>query len=102
MWASVPEQGLDGVVAEERSEKAADRRQVRDPSSCAAGTPCAVSPLKRAWGRFAASPTTIRLKKIPIDRTIDEAVKVAAMPAPAPRWSGGSEFMMPVWFGGGE
>ncbi len=41
----------------------------------------------------------IRLKKMPIDSTMAEFWKVADMPAPTPRWSAGSEFMMPARFG---
>ena len=38
-------------------------------------------------------------KKIPIDSTIAEFMKVAAMPPPAPRWLTGSEFMIDARFG---
>jgi hypothetical protein len=36
---------------------------------------------------------------MPIDSTMAEFWKVADMPAPTPRWSAGSEFMMPARFG---
>ena len=39
------------------------------------------------------------VKKMPIDSTWAEELKVAAMPAPAPRWLDGRLFMIPVWFG---
>ena len=39
------------------------------------------------------------VKKTPIDRTIAEFWNVVAIPAPAPRWSEGSEFMMAARFG---
>ena len=41
----------------------------------------------------------IRLKKMPIDSTMAEFWNVADMPAPTPRRSAGSEFMMPARFG---
>ena len=36
---------------------------------------------------------------MPMDSTWAEALKVAAMPAPAPRWLAGRLFMIPVWLG---
>jgi len=38
-------------------------------------------------------------KKMPIESTMDEFWKVALMPAPTPRRSGGRLFMMPARFG---
>ena len=45
------------------------------------------------------SPTIISEKKTPIDSTAAEAVKVASMPAPAPRCDGGRLFITPAVFG---
>ncbi len=36
---------------------------------------------------------------MPIDSTVAEFWKVAAIPAPAPRWRGGMEFMIPARLG---
>jgi len=36
----------------------------------------------------AANPRIIKVKKMPIESTWAEELKVAAMPAPAPRWFG--------------
>ena len=41
----------------------------------------------------------MRVKKIPMERTWAEELKVAAIPAPAPRWLAGRLFMIPVWLG---
>ena len=56
-------------------------------------------PWYSAAGSVEESPTMIRLKKMPIDSTMAEFMNVPAMPAPAPRWSGGRLFMIPVWLG---
>ena len=39
------------------------------------------------------------MKKTPIESTLAEFMNVASMPAPAPRWEGGSAFMTPALFG---
>ena len=36
---------------------------------------------------------------MPMESTCADALKVPAMPAPAPRWFAGRLFMMPVWLG---
>ena len=36
---------------------------------------------------------------MPMESTWAEELKVAAIPAPAPRWLAGRLFMMPVWLG---
>jgi hypothetical protein len=36
---------------------------------------------------------------MPIDSTVAEFMKVAVMPAPAPRWSAGTLFMISARFG---
>jgi hypothetical protein len=41
----------------------------------------------------------ISVKKMPIDKTMAEFWKVALMPAPTPRRSGGRLFMIPARFG---
>src|ERR1700742_4498041 len=64
-----------------------------------AGTPCAVRPAYRCDGSDEDRPRMIRLKKMPIDRTMAEFWKVADMPAPTPRRLAGREFMMPARFG---
>ncbi len=48
---------------------------------------------------MAVSPTIMRVKKIPIDRTWAEFWKVVFIPDPAPRSAAGSEFMMPARLG---
>ena len=48
-------------------------------------TPWAVSPWKSADGRVEASPRIIKVKKMPMESTCAEELKVPAMPAPAPR-----------------
>jgi hypothetical protein len=39
------------------------------------------------------------VKKTPIDRTLDETLNVASIPAPAPRCPGGRLFITPAVFG---
>ena len=39
------------------------------------------------------------MKKMPMESTWADELKVPAMPAPEPRWLAGRLFMMPVWFG---
>ena len=39
------------------------------------------------------------MKKTPIESTLAELTNVASMPAPAPRWVGGSAFITPALFG---
>src|ERR1700722_16809470 len=65
----------------------------------AGGTPWATSPWYRLPGSDAAKPRVMMEKKIPMESTWAEFMKVAFMPAPAPRWSGGRLFMMAIWLG---
>lgn len=64
-----------------------------------AGTPSRTKPSKRWLGSEAARPMVITVKNTPIERTWAEFWKVFIMPAPAPRWSKGSEFITPARFG---
>ena len=48
-------------------------------------TPCATRPDCVAWGSPLARPTIISVKKTPIESTLDDTLKVASIPAPAPR-----------------
>src|ERR1700760_2709949 len=68
-------------------------------AASAAGTPWAVRPVNRWLVSDEDRPRMIRLKKMPIDSTMDEFWNVADMPAPTPRRLAGSEFMMPALFG---
>src|SRR6202046_4026097 len=65
----------------------------------AAGTPCAVSPANMVCGSLLASPVTISEKKMPMDSTEAEFMKVAIMPPAAPRASAGTEFIISARFG---
>jgi hypothetical protein len=93
------EQGADRVIAEQRSEQDRHRGQADDAGGAGGGTPWAVSPQLSADGSVAASPRMIRVKKIPIDSTVAEFWKVAVIPDPAPRLSGGRLFMIAARFG---
>ena len=63
---------------------------------CAAAvfTPSEVRPLYIADRSELASPIAIREKKPPIDSTMPAFIPVARTPDAAPRWSGGTEFML--------
>ena len=90
---------LDRVVTQEGTENGGSRRQVGYSRASAAGTPCAVRPWNSVVGRSAERPTIIKVKKMPIDRTMAEFMIVAPIPEPWPRWAGGSEFMMAARLG---
>src|ERR1700749_1905783 len=64
-----------------------------------AGTPWAVRPVNRGLVSDEDRPRMIRLKKMPIDSTMDKIGNVDAMPPPPPRGLAGSEFMMQARFG---
>src|SRR3984957_4272823 len=65
----------------------------------AAGTPWWVSPANMVFGSLLASPVTISEKKMPMDSTEAEFMKVAIMPPAAPRASAGTEFIISARFG---
>src|ERR1700749_609887 len=65
----------------------------------AVGTPWAVSPENMACGRELARPVTISEKKMPMDSTEAEFMKVATMPPAAPRASAGTEFIISARLG---
>ncbi len=58
---------LHRVVAEEGGKQYADGGRCGIGAVAAARTPCAVSPLDMAAGSLLDRPTTIKVKKIPID-----------------------------------
>src|ERR1700761_4876023 len=65
----------------------------------AAGTPCAVRPENIVFGSELARPDTISEKKMPMDRTEAEFMKVAIMPPAAPRESAGTAFIISARLG---
>ena len=68
-------------------------------AASAAGTSWATNPLCSAFGNPEARPAIISVKKTPIESTLAEFMNVASIPAPAPRWLAGSEFITPALFG---
>ena len=50
-------------------------------------------------GSLLDRPATISEKKMPMDSTDAEFMKVAIMPPAAPRWLAGTEFMISARFG---
>ena len=64
-----------------------------------AGTPCATRPWNIVAGRDADSPTIMRVKKIPIEKTCAEFWNVEFIPEPTPRCSAGRLFITPARFG---
>ena len=75
----------DRVVAEEGGEQAAHRWEVRDPLRVRVRNAVSAEAVVERRRQRRRRPTMIRLKKIPIESTMAEFMKVAAMPAPAPR-----------------
>src|SRR5487761_587935 len=64
-----------------------------------AGMPCAVSPLNMDAGSLLARTATISEKKMPMESTDAEFMKVAIMPPAAPRWLAGTEFIISARLG---
>src|SRR5262249_35584791 len=94
-----PEERTHRVVAEQGgdSTETGGREAIR--VAAAGGIPCARSPWKRVAGSEAARPRMMRVKKIPMDKTVPEFWKVVLMPAPAPWRCGGRLFMIAARFG---
>src|SRR5271157_2385501 len=64
-----------------------------------AGIPACARPLNRADGRLAANPSVTTVKIKVILRVLAVFWKVARIPEAAPRFSGGTEFMIAVVLG---
>ena len=95
-----PDQVLDRVVAEERGEQGGHRRQMGG----AFGDGGRVLRGRSVRGAGSAgsddiSPTIIRVKKIPIERTWAEFWNVVFIPEPAPRCCAGRLFITPARLG---
>ena len=68
-------------------------------AACAAGTPCARSPLPRVRGSVDARPAIMSVKKMPMDSDMPEFWNVERIPDAAPRSPAGTLLMIAEVFG---
>src|ERR1700688_4529479 len=98
MWA--PSSSWMGLIPRKAANRLPMGERWEMDRAAAVGTPWAVRPENRAWGRAEARPRVMRVKKNPMDSTLAEFWKVLSMPPPAPRWLAGRLFITRLVLGG--